>query len=475
MLYVVLNPGRHKHSKLEKINIFGLLYTIKGSNAGLKPVLLTSHQDVVPVAEESTWTYPPFDGHFDGEWLWGRGAFDDKNSLTAIMSAAEQLLSYPDWRPARTILLAFGFDEECSGWQGAAHISERLVQRYGKDGLAIIHDEGGAGIEKLSNVLYALPAVYEKGSVNIWFELDVMGGHSSTPPPHTGIGIMSQVINKLERNPFKPMIIEDYPTHRHLRCIARYTPDAIPGLAELIRQGDLNGLAELVVEAGPGWHYLITTSQAIDVVRGGQKINSIPEVTKLGVNYRLAPQDSLLQVQHNAVKWAREVGSLFGIKVRAFEGDKSYRGFIAGVEPQFVTEPDYNTDNNGTLTLTLEGRSDTTPITPTNGAMWDIFAGTIRHTFAFEEGTVVPVGEAMTGNTDTRHYLSMLHQDTQGYSVVLTIVDLTRNIYRWSPVRTGDYRGIHTVDERILMKSHLETVRFYYNVIRNFGTDGTRL
>ncbi len=45
--------------------------------------------------------------------------------------------------PTRTVILAFGFDEEIGGVQGAGHISPVLQQRYGPNSFAAILDEGG--------------------------------------------------------------------------------------------------------------------------------------------------------------------------------------------------------------------------------------------------------------------------------------------------------------------------------------------
>lgn len=44
-----------------------------------------SHYDVVPAPNSSAdqWTHPPFSGHNDGKFIWGRGAMDDKNLLVA--------------------------------------------------------------------------------------------------------------------------------------------------------------------------------------------------------------------------------------------------------------------------------------------------------------------------------------------------------------------------------------------------------
>ena len=45
---------------------------------------------------------------------------------------------------------------------------------------------------------------------------------------------------------------------------------------------------------------------------------------------------------------------------------------------------------------------------------------------------------------------------------------LTRNVYRWTPTRQGGSDGVHTINERINMTVHMEAVRFYYNLVRNF-------
>lgn len=134
----------------DTVNTLGLVYTIEGQDASLKPLMLTAHQDVVPVPDPSSWTYPPFSAHFDGRWLWGRGASDDKNSMTALFSALETLLSNPKWVPRRTILLALGFDEE-SGRRGAGTIGPYLEKLYGKWSMALILDEGGMGLDLLED------------------------------------------------------------------------------------------------------------------------------------------------------------------------------------------------------------------------------------------------------------------------------------------------------------------------------------
>ncbi|KAI0592898.1 peptidase family M20/M25/M40 [Biscogniauxia sp. FL1348] len=448
-----LYPSVHSRMERATVNTFGLVYTIKGSDTSLKPLMLAAHQDVVPVADASTWKYPPFSAHFDGRWLWGRGASDDKNSLTGLFSALESILSNPSWVPKRTIILALGFDEECSGRRGAGEIGKYLENLYGPGSVALILDEGGMGLELLENdTLYALPAVMEKGHVDIWLQLHVNGGHSSIPFPHTGIGIMAEIVNQIESNPWTPQLIKGSPIYNHFVCQARYSPDAAPTITKLIKKGNLEALTEELVTIDRATQYRIQTSQAVDYFIGGVKINAMPESITIGVNHRIAPQDSIPAVKANILKQIRPIVKKFGLSVSAFKGEELNPEF--GFEQELedgVVEPMYEVDYNGSLILTSSQATPVAPISPTSGPVWDVFSGTIQHSFAFEDGKVIPVGELMTGNTDTRHY-----------------INLSPSIYRWTPVRQGSNANAHTVDERVDMYTHLEIASFYYDLIRNF-------
>lgn len=161
-------------------------------------------------------------------------------------------------------------------------------------------------------------------------------------------------------------------------------------------------------------NFRLQTSQAIDYVGGGQKINAMPEVVTLGVNYRVAPQDSIGNIMHNIVKYTKPIAKKYGLKIRAFEKDDEYVTYADGGESEdgetLATmtsdfEPLYEVDYNATLVLTASQKTQVAPISPSDDAVWGVFSGTIQHSFAFDGGKVVPVGELMTGNTDTRHYL----------------------------------------------------------------------
>ena len=138
-------PLIHKNLKKEVIQEASLIYHWKGTRDDLEPIALLAHQDVVPISEgtEQDWTYAPFSGHNDGEFIWGRGALDMKNHLIAVMDAVETLLE-EGFQPERDVYLLFGQDEEVVASEdgGAKNIMRTLKAR----GIHLdsVLDEGGA-------------------------------------------------------------------------------------------------------------------------------------------------------------------------------------------------------------------------------------------------------------------------------------------------------------------------------------------
>ena len=79
------------HRNLEKTEIDGnLLFYWKGKSSE-KPILLMSHQDVVPA--EGEWKHEPFSGDIADGKVWGRGAADTKCTVMAFFEAVEELLN----------------------------------------------------------------------------------------------------------------------------------------------------------------------------------------------------------------------------------------------------------------------------------------------------------------------------------------------------------------------------------------------
>ena len=127
---------------VETVNQHSLLLYWRGSNSTLEPILFTAHMDVVPIepGTEQDWPHPPFAGTVVEGRIHGRGTLDDKQGLMGLLEAVELLLK-DGYQPQRSVVFAFGHDEEIGGREGARKLAERMRERGWH--FAWMVDEGG--------------------------------------------------------------------------------------------------------------------------------------------------------------------------------------------------------------------------------------------------------------------------------------------------------------------------------------------
>jgi len=340
--------------------------------------------------------------------------------------------------PSRTILAAFGFDEEISGFYGAKYISEYLDEKFGPDGIELILDEGGMGVSDLYGKPFAMPALGEKGYVDVRITVETAGGHSSVPPVHTGIGFLSKIISVIEEFPHSPDLTPMNPFFTTLQCSAQYSPNLSPFLRRSIKAAAASkvaakALAMHLASTDPLLRYLMQTSQAVDLISGGVKINALPEKVYGVVNHRIAIEGTVKEVSKRLTHIIQmEIAQPYHFELEAF-GEVTH------------------TPNNASVgRIILENFSEpleVAPVSPMDTDAYKIFSGTIKQVLG-EDVIVAP--NIMTGNTDTKYMWK-----------------LTRNIYRFTPVSREERFNEHTVDERISLKGHLGVVRFFGQLMLN--------
>lgn len=435
-------PLVYQTLKVSKPNIYNLVFEWEGSDPSLKPLLLTAHQDVVPVESEtiSKWEHPPFEGFSDGETLWGRGSSDCKTLLVGELQAVEKLIK-EGFSPKRSIILAYGFDEEIGGRNGASEISKYLTKKYGDDSVFAVLDEGGGAVSLFDDVAVALPSVGEKGAINFEITLNTPGGHSSVPPDHTNIGIVAQLVNEIEDTPFELVLTPLNPTLNVLQCIAKYTDEFDKDLKQNVFKAAYDKLANSKVvkylSGIKGYKQTISTTQAVDIISGGVKSNALPEFSTVVVNHRVSVESSIEETREKII------GNLKTIAKR----------FDLGIYDQDEILP---ITKNGHFNITGWGIPPS-PVSPLNNTSWEVFSGSIKHILEdyvypnFTKPAVV-AGNLGTGNTDTRYYWN-----------------LTKNIYRYKFTTTNGIleAGTHSVNEHVKVNDHLHLIAFLYEYIQN--------
>ncbi|RYZ39618.1 MAG: M20/M25/M40 family metallo-hydrolase [Myxococcaceae bacterium] len=384
--------GEHSH-----------LYTWKGTEPDLHPVLLMGHLDVVPAEAEATWSHPPYGGVVADGYIHGRGALDDKGSVLAILEAVEGLLAQ-GYRPRRTVLLAFGADEEVRGRDGAVLVAELLRKRGVR--LESVLDEGGpigVGLVPGVDAPVALVGVAEKGYGRVELVVRGAGGHASMPPRQTGAGILARALVKLEEHPFEPEL------RGGTRALFEHVgPEMGFGMRLLFANTWLfSPLLVRRMATVPSTDASIRTTLAATMLEGSPKPNVLPAQARAVLNVRPLPGDSLEDVRTHV----REVVDDARVEVTA-EGDEA------------------------------------SPVSPTDTEAWKQLQRSIRQ--VFPDVLVAPF--LTVAATDARHFHPLSDSVYRFMPVRMTREDLTR---------------MHGRDERLSVTAHAAAIRFYAQYLRN--------
>jgi carboxypeptidase PM20D1 len=297
-------PAAHAAMNLEVVAGHTLLYTWPGSNPALAPIVLLAHHDVVPVTPgtESDWRYPPFDGVVADGAVWGRGAVDNKGSLIGVFEAVEALAD-TGFKPMRSVIIVSGHDEEAGG-SGAAAVAALLESRNVTaefvldEGLLVVADFPLLGRP------VALIGIAEKGYGTLRITSPAAGGHSSTPPPETGVEVLAKAVLAITSRPF-PLRFEG-PAADMVRALA---PEASPVVkAAVANEWLFAPLLVRQVAATPAGAASLHTTIAPTMLRGSPKENVLPQDAAGWINYRIAPGHSASEVMQHAVDATRGLG-----------------------------------------------------------------------------------------------------------------------------------------------------------------------
>jgi carboxypeptidase PM20D1 len=379
------------------------LYTWKGTDSSLRPVLLMGHLDVVPAEAEASWAHPPFGGVVAEGHVFGRGALDDKGNVLDILEATEGLLAQGH-RPRRTVLLAFGADEEVGGQDGAARVAALLAARGVR--LESVLDEGGPiGVGLVPGVAapVALVGVAEKGSASVELVVQSAGGHASMPPRHTAAGILARAIVRLEEHPF------DAELRGGTQALFEHVgPEMSFGMRLLFANRWLFApLLTRQLASAPSTDASIRTTTAATMLEGSPKPNVLPARARAVLNVRTLPGDSLEAVRAHV----RAVVDDARVEVRV-EGDEA------------------------------------SPVSRVDTEAWTQLQRSIRQ--VFPDTLVAPF--LTVAATDARHFHRVSDSVYRFMPLRMTREDLGR---------------IHGRDERLSVEGYAAAIRFYAQYLRN--------
>lgn len=336
-------PQVHRHFRRETIGDGSLLYTLQGADQLLKPFMLTAHLDVVPAEDGEKWLEPPFSGTIRDGRIWGRGSIDYKAGVSAMLQACEDILER-EFKPDRTLILAFGHDEEVGGNSGAAEIVRVLTDR--SISLSSVLDEGG--------YIYSYPwmkrdvaviGLAEKGYLTLRLAAQGVQGHASVPDRNTAAGSLCRCLAELEKNQLTVKLCS--PVEKMLQATSEMfresvmISDRIPTSGEMMR----------IIEKWPSGNALVRTTTAITMIRGSSKENIIPAEPFALVNFRAIPGDHSSDIYNHV----RSIAEPLGVDVRYEDTDQIH-------EPSGIASMD--TEEYRAIQVAVRGIWPRIPVVP---------------------------------------------------------------------------------------------------------------
>jgi carboxypeptidase PM20D1 len=396
-------PAAHAAMTREVVGKNTLIYTWKGSDPALAPIVLMAHQDVVPVTPgtEADWKHPPFSGAIADGAVWGRGSIDDKGSLITLFEGVE-LLAKGGFKPRRTVMIVSGEDEEVRGL-GATAAAATLKSRGVKaqfvldEGLVVIADN------PITGGRLALIGTAEKGYATLKVTAKATGGHSSAPPPDGGgVVTLAHAVTAIADNSF-PMAFRG-PGAAMLQTLAAKAPFTVR--MAVANSWLFKPLLIKQIGATASGAALLHTTIAPTMLKASPKENVLPQDAAAWINYRIAPGDSSALV---LAKAKAAVGSL----------PVTFSWVAPPLEPSAVS----STGSNGWRVLSaVAGKVAEAPVAPS----------------------------LVTAGTDSRR-----------------LQDVAADIYRFQPMdfSLADTEMIHGTNEHLTLKNLRQCVQFYARLI----------
>lgn len=263
------------------------------------PLLLQGHVDVV-TTEGQQWTHPPFEGHIDDGFVWGRGALDMKGGVAMMVSAFARAKSESVALPGDVILAVLA-DEENGGDLGARFLVEQHADLF--DGVRYAISEFGGFSTTVAGRRFYPIQVAEKQICWLRATIRGPGGHGAMINRGGTMARLARFLRDVERKPLPHHVTPV------VRQMLETMADALPRASATVLRSLLNprawrGGLRLLGPRGAALEPMLRNTVSATIVRGGSKINVVPSVVEVELDGRTLPgvgPEDLIRELHDAV------------------------------------------------------------------------------------------------------------------------------------------------------------------------------
>ena len=287
------------------------LARLEGQGPGPRLMLL-SHIDVVPVADPSRWSHPPFSGTVADGYVWGRGALDMKGQ-TVLEALVLFLFKRLNLKFNGELIYLAVADEERGGEKGAGWLKREHPKLLKVD--YVLNEGGGMPLVVGGRTFYTIETL-EKGL--LWLKVRVHGrsGHASIPHGENALAKAAGLIDRLSHHRFPKQITET--VGEFVKRVAAPFGELGEGIAAAIlgpEEPDLHRILAGTPLDPDAVNAFLHTTISPTMVQAGVKENVIPDSCEFVLDCRLLPTSSKEQVIGEIEELAQELGTEIDIEV----------------------------------------------------------------------------------------------------------------------------------------------------------------
>lgn len=149
------------------------LFARWGDKGAARTFGFNGHTDVVPPGDPASWTHPPFSGHEEDGWIWGRGATDMKSGVAAFVSAAIDFVRTTP--PDGAIVLTITGDEEGPGKDGTRALLDWMATQGEQMTVCLVGEPSNP--DRMGEMI----KIGRRGSITVHIQAHGLQGHAAYP------------------------------------------------------------------------------------------------------------------------------------------------------------------------------------------------------------------------------------------------------------------------------------------------------
>lgn len=370
-----------------------------------RALLLMGHLDVVGV-DKANWSVDPFGAVVKDNYLYGRGAIDDKGMAIANLAVMIALKRSSARLNRDVIFLAEG-DEEDGGELGMRFAADK---HWDKIACGFAINEGGDIVTANGKVQFVGIQASEKVAVNVDVTAKGTSGHASVPRKDNAVTHLAAAIAKI--GTFEAPMQFNSVTHAYFEGLAPIQDEETGKWMRALESSDrADHAARWVSDANPVWNSMLRDTISPTILQAGIRQNVIPAEAHAVLNIRLLPGNMV---------------SPLLAKLQTLVNDPEI-----GLEVQ---------PNAG----------ETAPSSSLTSALYNVISQQAKQQFP---GAIV-VPEMSTGATDS---VPLRLRNVQAYGLLPFAMS------------EGDLARKHADDERIPVDSFRKGIDFLYSVVSDFA------